>query len=162
MWVSWNPSDPKKSQCIDQCIQIHQICLINTGMAFTSSLRFLYIFDRSGLLCAGPIMYPIYVRRNYIYITKTSIFNQASIAHLLSVGLLISRPGFESSRELSFLLKIIEIPKRRIMSIAHNRSFPVPKICFQSSKSPSFIQNESWRRYGKTSDSSVKTGKKLH
>ena len=27
MWVSLSPSDPKKSQCIDQYIQIHQICV---------------------------------------------------------------------------------------------------------------------------------------
>ena len=34
--------------------------------------------------------------------------NKASIAHLLSVGLLIERPGFESGREISFLLKTLE------------------------------------------------------
>jgi hypothetical protein len=27
MWVSWSPTDPKKLQCIDQCIQTHQICV---------------------------------------------------------------------------------------------------------------------------------------
>ena len=27
MWVPWSPSDPKKWQCIDQFIQIHQICV---------------------------------------------------------------------------------------------------------------------------------------
>ena len=27
MLVSWSPSDPKKLQCIDRCIQILQICL---------------------------------------------------------------------------------------------------------------------------------------
>jgi hypothetical protein len=27
MWVSWTLSDPKKPQCIDWCIQIHQICV---------------------------------------------------------------------------------------------------------------------------------------
>ena len=42
---------------------------------------------------------------------NTSPSNQASVAHLLSVGLLICRPGFESGRELSFLLKTLEIPK---------------------------------------------------
>ena len=26
-WVSWHPTDSKKSHCIDQCIQIHQICV---------------------------------------------------------------------------------------------------------------------------------------
>ena len=26
MWVSWSLSDPKKSQCIDRFIQIHQLC----------------------------------------------------------------------------------------------------------------------------------------
>mgnify|MGYP001257745965 CR=1 FL=1 len=33
------------------------------------------------------------------------IYNLASIAHLLSVGLLILRPGFESGREISFLIE---------------------------------------------------------
>ena len=47
----------------------------------------------------------------YIKAKKSISFNQASIAHLLSVGLLICRPGFESGRELSFLLKTLEIPK---------------------------------------------------
>ena len=27
MWVSYSPSDPKKSQCIERCVQIHQICV---------------------------------------------------------------------------------------------------------------------------------------
>ena len=41
------------SQCIDLCIKIHQICVNKHRYTITSSLTFLYIFDRSGLLCGG-------------------------------------------------------------------------------------------------------------
>ena len=44
MWVSWSPSDPKKSQCIAQCIQTHQICVNKHGydvsIKFEVSLHF--------------------------------------------------------------------------------------------------------------------------
>ena len=44
MWVSWSLSDPKKSQCIDRCIQIHQICVNKHGydihIKFEVSLHF--------------------------------------------------------------------------------------------------------------------------
>ena len=44
MWVSWSLTDPKKSQCIDQCIQIHQICVhkkgYNINIKFEVSLHF--------------------------------------------------------------------------------------------------------------------------
>ena len=44
MWVSWSPSDPKKSQCINRCIQIHQICIDKHGydihIKFEVSLHF--------------------------------------------------------------------------------------------------------------------------
>ena len=44
MWVSWSPSDPKKSQCIDKCIQIHQLCVNKHGydiqIKFEVSLHF--------------------------------------------------------------------------------------------------------------------------
>ena len=42
--VSWSPPDPKKSQCIDQCIQIHQICVnkhrCDINIKFEVSLHF--------------------------------------------------------------------------------------------------------------------------
>ena len=48
MWVSWHPTDPKKSQCIDQCIQIHQIYVNKHGYAinikFEVSLHFSLIW----------------------------------------------------------------------------------------------------------------------
>ena len=44
MWVSCSPSDLKKSQCIDQCIQIYQICVNKHGydihIKFEVSLHF--------------------------------------------------------------------------------------------------------------------------
>ena len=42
--VSLSPTDPKKSQCIDQCIQIHQICVnkhrCDINIKFEVSLHF--------------------------------------------------------------------------------------------------------------------------
>ena len=44
IWIPWSPSDPKKSQCIDWCIQIHQICVIkhwyDIHIKFEVSLHF--------------------------------------------------------------------------------------------------------------------------
>ena len=58
MWFSWCPTDPKKLQSIEQCIQIHQVCVSKHHRydINISSLRFLYIFDRSGLLCAAALL----------------------------------------------------------------------------------------------------------
>ena len=48
MWVSWSLSDLKKSQCIDQYIQIHQICVnkykYENHIKFEVSLHFLPIW----------------------------------------------------------------------------------------------------------------------
>ena len=52
MWVSWSPSDPKKSQCTDQFIQIHQICVKKQGHdnhnKFEVSLHFWPIWPTVG------------------------------------------------------------------------------------------------------------------
>ena len=44
MWVSWSPSNSNKSQCIDRCIQIHQIYVNKHGyyshIKFEVSLQF--------------------------------------------------------------------------------------------------------------------------
>ena len=50
IWVSWSPSDPKKSQCIEWCIQIHQMSVNKHGydihIKFEVSLHFWPIWPR--------------------------------------------------------------------------------------------------------------------
>ena len=52
MWVSWSLSNPKKSQCIDQFIQIHQICVnkhkYENHIKFEVSLHFWPIWPTVG------------------------------------------------------------------------------------------------------------------
>ena len=60
MWVSWSPSDLQKSQCIDPCIQILQICVnkheYDIHIKFEISLHFWPIWPTVCLLlCSSSL-----------------------------------------------------------------------------------------------------------
>ena len=47
---------PKSHNALSGVFKFVRYVQINTGITFTSSLRFLYIFDQSGLLCTAAIV----------------------------------------------------------------------------------------------------------
>ena len=121
MCISWSPSDPKKSQCIDRCIQIHQISVNKQGydihIKFEVSLHFWPIW---------PIVRRARLGWNQFWTVSHSDFQGAATVSWDNYGTLVKVSWFKNV--YFFIFSILPQNKQKISAPVcqgKNRNFQV-------------------------------------